>query len=124
MSISSEQEYEPGIGTRDVIAIGGSAGSLTPLQALVRALPSDLPAAVLVAIHQHRDGPGLLAGILEAAGALPVAMTEDGQLIEHGRIYVAPLNFPFAARNGKLRSKEDAQRARTASAKAASRRCS
>jgi two-component system, chemotaxis family, protein-glutamate methylesterase/glutaminase len=90
MDASCRHQHEPRIGTHDVIAIGGSAGSLKPLRTLVRALPSDLPAAVLVTLHQHRDGPAQLARILDAEGPLPTAMAEEGQPLEHGRIYVAP----------------------------------
>ena len=79
-----------GINNRDVIVIGGSAGGTEAVSKLVRALPADLPAAVLVTIHRGLDGPGLLAEILAAAGPLPAAMAEEGQPLERGRIYVAP----------------------------------
>jgi len=88
--MSASCEHERPAGNRDVIVIGGSAGSLRPLQILMGALPTDLPAAVLVALHQHRDSPGRLGEILDAAGPLPAAMAEEGQPLEHGRIYVAP----------------------------------
>jgi two-component system chemotaxis response regulator CheB len=73
-----------------VIAIGGSAGAPEALMALVRDLPADLPAAVLVAIHCAPDGPALLAAILDGLGSLPTVMAEEGQRLERGRIYVAP----------------------------------
>ena len=75
---------------RDVIVIGGSAGGVEAVTRLVRGLPADLPAAVLVAIHRGLDGAGLLAQILDAAGPLPAAMAEEGQPLERGRILVAP----------------------------------
>jgi CheB methylesterase len=36
---------------RDVVVVGGSAGSLEPLRALIAALPADLPGTVLVTQH-------------------------------------------------------------------------
>ena len=52
------------IGARfDVVALVTSAGGLEAPSTVLRALPSDLPAAVLVA--QHLSGQGsILAGIL------------------------------------------------------------
>ena len=81
---------KPGTDNRDVIVIGGSAGGVEAVTRLVRELPADLPAAVLVAIHRGLDGAGLLARILDGAGPLPTAMAEEGQPLERGRIYVAP----------------------------------
>jgi two-component system, chemotaxis family, protein-glutamate methylesterase/glutaminase len=73
-----------------VIAIGGSAGAPEAMMSLIRDLPADLPAAVLVAIHRTPEGPDLLAEILENLGSLPTVMAEEGQRLERGRIYVAP----------------------------------
>lgn len=74
----------------DVIAIGGSAGAVEALRRLVRDLPADLPAAVLVAVHRSPDGEGRLAEVLEGVGPLPAVLAEEGQRLQHGRIYVAP----------------------------------
>src|SRR3954447_2621977 len=89
MNAASSSEHERA-DNRDVIVIGGSAGSIEPLRALLRQLPAEPPAAILVTIHRHRDSRGLLAEILSAEGTLPAVMAEEGQPLEHGRIYVAP----------------------------------
>jgi two-component system chemotaxis response regulator CheB len=68
----------------DVIAIGGSAGAPEALISLIRDLPADLPAAVLVAIHRTSEGPELLAGILDSLGSLPAVLAEEGQQLEGG----------------------------------------
>lgn len=73
----------------DVIAIGGSTGSLAVLQQIFTDLPSDLPAAVLIVRHVAEAGDGL-AAILAKAGRLPVKTAEDGEVIVPGRAYVAP----------------------------------
>lgn len=75
---------------RDLIVIGGSAGAIEALRAIVRRLPADLPASVLIVVHRSLQGPNLLATILAAEGALPAMTAEEGQTLEHGRIYVAP----------------------------------
>jgi two-component system chemotaxis response regulator CheB len=80
----------PAEGNRDVIVVGGSAGSVSALRQIARDLPGDLPAAVLVAIHRSPDGVGLLAEILDNAGPLRAVIAEEGQRLAHGTIYVAP----------------------------------
>lgn len=74
----------------DIIAIGGSAGSIVALIQLVHSLPRDLPAAVFVVVHSSPKFPSLLPEILQRSGSLPAVHAEDGALIEPGRIYVAP----------------------------------
>jgi two-component system chemotaxis response regulator CheB len=76
--------------TRDVIVIGGSAGSIEPLQLIARQLPEDLPAAVFVVIHLSPRARSSLPEILGTAGRLAAAHPADGELLQRGRIYVAP----------------------------------
>src|SRR5215213_6205167 len=74
----------------NVLAIGGSAGSMEPLLTIVRALPSDCPAAVFVVIHTHPGADSVLPKLLKRAGNLQARHAEDGAVIEVGEIYVAP----------------------------------
>jgi len=76
--------------TRDLIVVGASAGGVEPLVTLARTLPADLPAAVFVVLHIPPQGRSVLASILDRAGPFRAAAAEDGEAIEHGRIYVAP----------------------------------
>jgi two-component system, chemotaxis family, protein-glutamate methylesterase/glutaminase len=76
--------------TRDVIVIGSSMGGIEALSTLVRHLPGDLAASVLVVQHTAEDSPGLMSEILGRRGALPAVRAEDGLPLEHGVIYVAP----------------------------------
>lgn len=79
----------PAAATKDIIAIGGSAGSGAVLKRVIGALPSDLPASVFVSTHIPANTPGSLAEILSSRAALPVSQAVDGQPIERGRVYVA-----------------------------------
>src|SRR5687768_3638698 len=74
--------------TRDIVVVGGSAGALPVLQVMLRGLPADFPAAVLIVVHQAQSQPGRLPAVLR--GSLPVAHARDGEAIEVGRVYVAP----------------------------------
>jgi two-component system chemotaxis response regulator CheB len=72
-----------------VVVIGASAGGLQALSAVLRPLPQDLRAGVLVAMHGAPHGSGVLAEILARTTALPVAFARNGDPIEPGRVYVA-----------------------------------
>jgi two-component system, chemotaxis family, protein-glutamate methylesterase/glutaminase len=75
---------------RDVVVVGGSAGSLAPLRQLAAALPPDLPGAVAVTIHVGEHAQSRLPSILEREGPLPASHARTGEPLRPGRIYVAP----------------------------------
>ena len=79
----------PSKATKDIVAIGGSAGSGAVLKTLVADLPADLPASVFVSTHIPANSPGLLPEILAGRSRLPVRQAVDGQPIERSHIYVA-----------------------------------
>src|SRR5262249_9677625 len=75
---------------RDIVVVGGSAGSIEALMNFLPDLPRDLRAAIFVVIHTAPESPGYLAEILTRAGRLPARYAQDGELFAEGRIYVAP----------------------------------
>ncbi|MGX5832321.1 chemotaxis protein CheB [Mesorhizobium sp. 43Arga] len=75
---------------REIIAIGGSAGSIDVIRQICRQLPANLEASALVAVHVATNNPNLLAGILDSEGPLPASTAVDGEPLQTGRIYVAP----------------------------------
>src|SRR5581483_11868767 len=79
---------EPGR-NRDVVVIGGSAGSLEPIKTITAGLPADLPAAVLVTMHLGADAPSLLAPIIGRGAGMPAVVPRDGDPVKAGYIYVA-----------------------------------
>jgi len=88
---------------RDIIVVGTSAGGVEALETLVRGLPADLPAAVLVAMHLAPGTASILPKILARAGPLPATHPRDGERYETGRIYVAPPDHHLLVRDGLLR---------------------
>ena len=75
---------------RDVVVVGGSAGSLEPLQKLTSALPADLPGSVLVTMHVGEAARSQLPQLLSRAGPSPAEHARGGEALQPGRIYVAP----------------------------------
>lgn len=101
--VSALAAYEYLLLSIELIVIGGSAGGLPALLELVRDLPADLPAALCVAIHTSPYSPGMLAGIVERRTKLPCDFANDGDAIEPGRIYVAPVDRHLLIEDGRLR---------------------
>src|SRR5262252_8017288 len=74
---------------RDIIVIGGSAGALEVLKALVAKLPQDLPASIFVVVHISPARESVLPQILTRAGRMPAFQAFDHEQIEYSQIYVA-----------------------------------
>lgn len=74
---------------RDIVVVGGSAGSIDALLNFLPALPEHFQAAIFVVIHTGPESPGYLAGILTRAGRLPARYARDGEKFEKGIIYLA-----------------------------------
>jgi two-component system chemotaxis response regulator CheB len=94
-----------------LVTIAASAGGIPALQALVGALPRDLPAAVVVLQHRVPDPrESYLNQILTRAGRLPVVTAAEGQAIEQGTIYVARSDLHLTVSSEKRFSYVDGRR--------------
>ena len=87
---------------RDIIVVGASAGGVSALRQVLAKLPADLPAAVFITMHMFNRVDSPLAAILDKAGKLPARYPGDGDLIEHGCIYVAPPDYHLILHPGKI----------------------
>ena len=90
----------PPLKRRDIIVIGGSAGAIDALRALVARLPADLAASIFVTIHIPADFPSILPRILRSAGPLPAIHPADKERTRPGMIYVAPPDFHLLVETG------------------------
>ena len=100
---TSTREQMPGsMNNRDIIVIGGSAGATAPLKEVLRRLPADLPAAVLIVLHIPSRGIGSLSSVAGAAGPLPVIEAEDGTPIARGRVYLPAPDRHLLVRDGHI----------------------
>src|SRR6185437_6679367 len=85
-----------------VVAIGASAGGFQALTELVKGLPGDFPAALLVTIHLHPKASKVLPDLVNRAGSLPAAFAEDGEEIAPGGIYIAPPDLHLLIDEGRV----------------------
>jgi two-component system, chemotaxis family, protein-glutamate methylesterase/glutaminase len=95
--------HDSGGRQRDLVVIGASAGGVDALQELVRKLPPEFPASVLVVLHVAATGTSVLPQILGRKGALPAVFATDGADLERGRIYVAPADHHMLVHEGRIR---------------------
>src|SRR5690349_14667475 len=73
---------------RDIIVIGGSAGSLRIIRTIISGLPKDLAAAVCVVIHTSARSKSEMVFLLERWGLLPALEAIEGMSLQPGHIYV------------------------------------
>ena len=88
---------------RDLVVVGASAGGVDALQELVRGLPPEFPAAVMVVLHVASTGTSVLPQILSRRGPLPAAFAEDGDELRRGQIYVAPADHHMLVQDDRIR---------------------
>ncbi len=88
---------------RDLIVIGASAGGIEALQQLLRQLPADLKAAVLIVVHTSNHPSSVLPHIMQRAGKLPAIHPADGTPIKKGHVYIAPPDFHMLVEGNTLR---------------------
>jgi two-component system chemotaxis response regulator CheB len=75
---------------RNVIAIGASAEGVEALIEILRRLPPELPAVIGIAIHRSPVFGSALVRVLARVSPLPLSEPEDLELIQPGRVYLAP----------------------------------
>lgn len=73
----------------DRIVMGASAGGVEALMRIVAALPRDLPAAILIAMHMSPTHKSLLPDLFNRCGKLKTRQGENGMTVENGNIYTS-----------------------------------
>lgn len=82
------------------VVVGGSAGSVDALAALLPALPPRVRSAMLVVLHLPRDRRSLLPEIFRKRCALPMREAQDQEPIEPGTVYFAPPDYHLLVDTG------------------------
>lgn len=73
-----------------VVAVGSSTGGPQALASFVRALRAPVPVPVVVVQHMPAGFTAMLADHLSRLGGPPAKEARDGELLQAGRIYLAP----------------------------------
>jgi two-component system chemotaxis response regulator CheB len=87
---------------RDIIVVGTSAGGVEALPHLLRPLPQDLPAAVLIVQHQAPSRDPQLVNILKRNADIEVRWAEQGERFRSGCVYLAPPDVHLSFSNDHL----------------------
>lgn len=88
---------------RDIVVIGGSAGSLDPLKTILSKLPADFPGSVFISVHMTADYPSMLATVLSRSSSLPTTTPADQEQIRRGHIYVSRPDHHLTIEDGRVR---------------------
>ncbi|MGU7772810.1 chemotaxis-specific protein-glutamate methyltransferase CheB [Burkholderia sp. MR1-5-21] len=79
-----------------LVAIGASAGGPTALTALLRALPADFPAAIVIVQHVDQAFAVGMAQWLDGYTQLPVRVARQGAVPQPGEVLLAATNDHLA----------------------------
>jgi two-component system chemotaxis response regulator CheB len=88
------------MGLHDIVVMGASSGGVEPLCTIIRALPSDLRAAVFVVMHVGPESQ--LAEVLKSCGSLKACNPRENEEIAYGHVYVAPANMHMRIDRGRI----------------------
>ena len=87
---SAKKKRDPERPAFEIVAVAASAGGLNALSLLVRGLPREFPAALLIVQHLDPRHRSLIADILSRRTQLRVKQAQEGEAIEAGSVYIAP----------------------------------
>lgn len=76
-----------------ITVIGTSLGGLNALMVILAGLPKNLPIAIAIAQHRHKNSDRQLANFLQQQSLLPIIEVEDKQAILPGQVYLAPADY-------------------------------
>ena len=88
--LTAELTADTGADRFPIVALVCSAGGLDALTRVLAPLSPDLPAAIIALQHLSPDAPSILADLIAARTALPVASARDGDRLTPGRVLVTP----------------------------------
>jgi two-component system, chemotaxis family, protein-glutamate methylesterase/glutaminase len=82
-----------------VVALVGSAGALEAMAEVLEELDEGFPASVVVLLHLAPTHRSVLAEILSRRSALPVKQAAEGDMLEAGKVHVAPAAVHLTVRS-------------------------
>jgi two-component system chemotaxis response regulator CheB len=97
-AMQAESVVAPEIGGEAAVAVAASTGGPRALTQVLRALPANLGAAVLIVQHMPPGFTSTLAARLRSVAALPVAEASGGESVVPDRVWIAPGDFHMRVR--------------------------
>lgn len=89
-----------------VVGIGASAGGLEALSAFFKSLPTNPPAAFIVAQHLSPHAKSMMVELIGRQTSMEVVAVKDHIKIKPGLICIVPPNYDVTADKGELRLKK------------------
>ena len=87
----------------DLVVVGASWGGLAALQAILRVLPGDFAAPMVVTQHRSaRSDDTVLPMLLDANTPLTVRDAEDKDALERGTVLIAPPDYHLLVEQGTV----------------------
>ncbi|WP_027108644.1 protein-glutamate methylesterase/protein-glutamine glutaminase [Lacticigenium naphthae] len=86
----------------DAIAIGASTGGPKALITVIKGLPASLAVPVFIVQHMPEGFTASFATRLDAAAKVPVVEATQAELIEKGKVYLAPGGKHMEIENGRI----------------------
>ena len=87
----------------DLVVVGASWGGLAALQAILRVLPGDFAAPMVVTQHRSaRSDDTVLPMLLDANTPLTVRDAEDKDTLERGTVLIAPPDYHLLVEQGTV----------------------
>jgi two-component system chemotaxis response regulator CheB len=100
--VSRGDNGEGSLARYSIVAIGGSAGGLESVAAILHDLPSDFASPILVVIHLHPSFTSHAAAILCRQTGLKVKDAEEQDALKSGTVYMAPRNRHLLVNDGTI----------------------
>ena len=85
-----------------IVAIGTSWGGLLAMSRLLSELPAEFPIPIVIVQHRGKDSDRLLSQLLQDSTPLTVCEVEDKDLLEPGKVHVAPADYHVMIERGYL----------------------
>jgi two-component system chemotaxis response regulator CheB len=83
-----------------VVAVGTSWGGLSAMATLLGGLPEDFSIPIVIVQHRGKDSNQFLSQLLQDSTALSVCEIEDKDVLEPGRVHVAPPDYHVLLESG------------------------
>ena len=85
-----------------IVAIGTSWGGLVAMTKLLGELPAEFSIPIVIVQHRSKDSDRLLSQLLQDATPLSVCEIEDKDLLEPGKVYIAPADYHVLIERGYM----------------------